>query len=100
MNTEPEPLLAYFRTIVTSGDLMLTHKDRCDRCGARAYVHAIIDSNQCDLYFCGHHWREASAKITPYCMYINDERRALDEAVKDDHWVEGKPESLPPRKTI
>ena len=34
-----------------------TAADRCDRCGAQAYVRATLESGF-DLLFCGHHWHE------------------------------------------
>lgn len=38
----------------------LTVKDRCDRCGAQAYVLALqtIGNETLELMFCGHHGRE------------------------------------------
>ena len=41
----------------------LTSRDRCDVCGAQAYVRAVLPSGH-DLLFCGHHARanEAGAR--------------------------------------
>ena len=39
-----------------------TATDRCDRCGAQAYVRATLGSGF-DLLFCGHHWYENEAKL-------------------------------------
>lgn len=39
----------------------LTAEDRCDRCSARAMIRATLVSGE--LYFCGHHAREASSLI-------------------------------------
>jgi hypothetical protein len=36
--------------------------DRCDRCGAKAQVRAILPSGF-DLMFCGHHAREHEAAL-------------------------------------
>lgn len=33
----------------------LTAAHRCDRCGAQAYVHVILESGN-DLMYCNHHW--------------------------------------------
>lgn len=49
-------------TAPTSTDADLTVSDRCDRCGARAQVRAVL-SNGLDLLFCGHHAREYDAAM-------------------------------------
>jgi hypothetical protein len=36
-------------------DRPLTATDRCDRCGAQAYVRAVLGSDS-ELLFCAHHW--------------------------------------------
>lgn len=36
--------------------------DRCDRCGARAQIRAVLP-NGLDLLFCGHHAREYDAAL-------------------------------------
>lgn len=51
--------------------------DRCDRCGAQAWVRVGIGNN--DLLFCSHHFADAEAKITPLAAYIHDERTTLRE---------------------
>jgi hypothetical protein len=78
---------------------LLDHSHRCDTCGARAYVHTILTSAG-ELFWCRHHWLAAQPGILGKCLYVNDETRALFEHIKDDHWVEGKAVSLPPRKTF
>lgn len=76
---------------------VLDHSDRCDQCGARAYVHTILDGGS--LYWCRHHWLKHQPILQPKALYINDETRALFEHIRDDgHWVEGKEAHLPPRK--
>ncbi len=35
-------------------DRPITKADRCDACGARAYVRATLAAG--DLHFCNHHW--------------------------------------------
>ena len=40
----------------------LDASDRCDRCGARALVRAVLP-NGLDLLFCGHHAREYDAAL-------------------------------------
>ena len=40
----------------------LTSRDRCDVCGAQAYVRAVLPSGH-DLLFCGHHARANEAGV-------------------------------------
>lgn len=76
---------------------LLDHTDRCDKCGARAYVHTILEGGS--LYWCRHHYLANHDALRGRVMYTNDETRALFEHIKDDgHWIEGKEVSLPPRK--
>lgn len=51
-------------------------RDRCDRCGSRAYVGAEI--NGTDLLFCAHHFRRFETSIRAVATEILDERWALD----------------------
>jgi hypothetical protein len=85
-------------TETTPDYYILDHSDRCDKCGARAYVHTLITTGG-SLYWCAHHWREVKDTITPQTLHINDETRALHNHIKDDgHWIEGKEATLPPPK--
>jgi hypothetical protein len=52
--------------------------DRCDQCGARAYVAAEI--HDVDLLFCAHHYRDHEEKIREVAEEVLDERWQLDEA--------------------
>lgn len=56
----------------------LTSADRCDRCGAQAWVRVGIGTN--DLLFCGHHFKDSEAKLVSIASYIHDEREQLREA--------------------
>ena len=40
----------------------LTALDRCDRCGAQAYVRVSLTAGG-ELLFCGHHFTEHRAKL-------------------------------------
>lgn len=40
----------------------LTVSDRCDRCGAQAYIRATL-AEGLELLFCAHHGREHSEKL-------------------------------------
>lgn len=57
----------------------LTAADRCDRCGAQAYVRAVLRSGS-DLIFCAHHWRENEAKLREYAAEIHDESGRLADS--------------------
>lgn len=60
----------------------LTGHDRCDRCGAQAYVRVILFSMN-DLLFCGHHWGKHEAAIDEHILRIKDQRSALDTSVPE-----------------
>lgn len=46
--------------------------DRCDRCGAQAYVRATLLSGG-ELLFCGHHGKEYAEKLKTVTSSIQDE---------------------------
>lgn len=50
----------------------LTALDRCDRCGAQAYVRAVLASGS-DLLFCAHHWHQNSDALRAVGVSIHDE---------------------------
>ncbi len=52
--------------------------DRCDRCGAQAYVRAVMLSGG-ELLFCGHHAKEYAEKLKPVVSHIHDETEKLVE---------------------
>ena len=54
----------------------LTVADRCDRCGARAYVRASLSSGG-ELLFCAHHGREHLPKLQDMTTEIQDETNRL-----------------------
>jgi hypothetical protein len=54
----------------------LTAVDRCDRCGAQAYVRALLPSGS-DLLFCGHHGKEYSAGLRAVSANISDQTARL-----------------------
>lgn len=57
----------------------LTRQDRCDRCGAQAYVRATLPStNGTALLFCGHHFRTHELALVSAGAEIHDERHRLD----------------------
>lgn len=54
----------------------LTAHDRCDRCGAQAYVRATMDSGF-ELLFCAHHWHENEQRLRQVASDIYDETQRL-----------------------
>ena len=56
----------------------LTAVDRCDRCGAQAYVRARLTSGG-ELLFCAHHGREHLPKLHDLTTNIQDETDRLLE---------------------
>ena len=52
--------------------------DRCDRCGAQAYVRAVLLSGG-ELLFCGHHAKEYAEKLKTVAAKIQDESEKLVE---------------------
>lgn len=54
----------------------LTAADRCDRCGAQAYVRATMGSGF-DLLLCAHHFRENEDRLRAVAASICDESERL-----------------------
>jgi len=54
----------------------LTAVDRCDRCGARAYVRVLLP-NSLELLFCAHHNRQYATALTKIAVEIHDETERL-----------------------
>lgn len=50
--------------------------DRCDRCGAQAYVRATLESGL-ELLFCAHHWRDNESRLREIAISIQDETGRL-----------------------
>jgi len=53
--------------------------DRCDRCGAQAYVRAVL-LNGGELMLCAHHGKEYAEKLKVVAAKIIDESEKLVEA--------------------
>ncbi len=60
---------------VTSPPSTLTAADRCDRCGAQAFVRVLLTSG--DLLFCAHHAKAYEDKLKPTAVDWVDETAAL-----------------------
>lgn len=56
----------------------LTASDRCDRCGAQAYVRVTLLSGA-DLLFCAHHARQHVDRLRELDATIQDETNRLAE---------------------
>ncbi|MEH3034834.1 MAG: hypothetical protein PGN07_12630 [Aeromicrobium erythreum] len=54
----------------------LNATDRCDRCGAQAYVRVELAGGS-ELLFCGHHARAHEAKLREVAVAIHDESDRL-----------------------
>jgi hypothetical protein len=57
---------------------VLTASDRCERCGAQAYVRVTLLSGS-ELLFCAHHAREHEARLREVAVEIHDETERLDD---------------------
>jgi hypothetical protein len=56
----------------------LSAADRCDRCGARAYLRAVLPSGSA-LLFCAHHAREHVAALRAVAVELQDETGRLED---------------------
>lgn len=54
----------------------LTTADRCDRCGAQAYLRVTLPSGG-ELLFCAHHARAHEDKLKQVALNIQDETTKL-----------------------
>ncbi|MBK8459441.1 MAG: hypothetical protein WAS07_12090 [Micropruina sp.] len=57
----------------------LTAADRCDRCGARAYLRVTLPSGG-ELLFCAHHGRAHSDRLKQVALQIHDETDRIHTA--------------------
>ena len=59
----------------------LTAQDRCDSCGAQAYIRVTLASGE--LLFCAHHGAKYKEKLAPTAIAWHDESaRLLDVAAE------------------
>jgi hypothetical protein len=64
----------------------LTATDRCDRCGAQAYLRVELATGG-ELLFCAHHAREHGDKLRAIAVNVHDETEKLSNSpviVSDD----------------
>ncbi len=65
-------------TMTTALAPELTVADRCDRCGAQAYIRARLVSGG-ELLFCAHHGREHLPALKDKALDIRDETDRLND---------------------
>ena len=53
----------------------LTAADRCDECGAQAYIRVTLAAGE--LLFCGHHGNEKREALQPVALKWQDETEKL-----------------------
>lgn len=56
----------------------LTGLDRCDSCGAQAYIRVTLASGE--LLFCAHHGAKFKEKLSPTAISWHDESNKLNES--------------------
>jgi hypothetical protein len=65
-------------TTAVARDAALTAADRCDRCGAQAYLRVELAGGG-ELLFCAHHARKHGDRLSEVALYIHDETDRLDD---------------------
>ncbi|MFC7497438.1 MULTISPECIES: DUF7455 domain-containing protein [unclassified Nocardioides] len=63
-------------TAVAPSTAALSAADRCDRCGAQAYLRVELQSGG-ELLFCAHHAREHGDKLKEIAVNVVDETHKL-----------------------
>lgn len=63
-------------TTAVAPSAALSALDRCDRCGAQAYVRVQLPTGG-ELFFCAHHGREHGDKLREMAVTIHDETERL-----------------------
>jgi hypothetical protein len=61
----------------------LTASDRCDRCGAQAYLRVEL-AQGAELLFCAHHAREHGDKLREVAVHVHDETAKLVDTPASD----------------
>lgn len=63
-------------TATAPSETPLTAVDRCDRCGAQAYLRVSLQAGG-ELLFCAHHAREHGDKLREIASHVHDETSKL-----------------------
>ena len=71
--------MVLFFAVLPPPAFTLTAADRCDLCGARAYIRALISVHYPELLFCSHHGHEFEAALRSVALDFVDESAALLE---------------------
>ena len=61
--------------IVDTLEPQLTAADRCDSCGAQAYIRVVVNSGE--LLFCAHHGKKYQEKLSAIAHSRHDESSRL-----------------------
>lgn len=64
-------------TTTLAPDSAITAADRCDRCGAQAYVRVRLITGE--LHFCAHHAKQFEPSLKKVAVEIQDETARLTE---------------------
>jgi hypothetical protein len=67
-------------TAVAPSSASLSAADRCDRCGAQAYLRVELQSGG-ELLFCAHHAREHESRLREVAASYYDETERLDTTI-------------------
>jgi hypothetical protein len=65
-------------TTAVAPSAALTAGDRCDRCGAQAYLRVEL-AEGAELLFCAHHAREHGDKLRQVAVHVYDETHKLGD---------------------
>lgn len=57
--------------------------DRCDSCGAQAYIRVVLAEGE--LHFCGHHGRRHESKLREIAVEWHDETDRLLETATPEN---------------
>ena len=63
-------------TTALARPIAFTAADRCDRCGAQAFVRAVLASGE--LTFCAHHGRAYASALENVALSVEDGTSALN----------------------
>lgn len=55
----------------------MDHSDRCDKCGAQAFVRAVFPTT--DLMFCAHHGHEFRVKLASTALFVEDNTESINK---------------------
>ena len=69
--------LAFVEPAMAAPDTTLTAADRCDKCGAQAYVRVRLITGE--LHFCAHHAKQFEPSLKKLAVEIQDETARLTE---------------------